>query len=422
MMNVFFFVILFALIIEYAIGLTADVLNLTSLRSGLPPDLEGVYRPEDYRRSQEYIRTNTRFGFVTSTFSLAVLLSFWFAGGFNYLDQMVRSWGFVPIVNGLFYIGILLAGYGLLTLPFDIYDTFVIEERFGFNKTTRRTFVLDMIKDLGLAALIGGALLSGVLALFQYAGYHAWAFCWIGFVVVSLILQYVAPTWIMPLFNKFTPLQPGELREAILSYAGSVDFPVKNVFVMDGSRRSTKSNAFFTGFGRNKRIALFDTLIEKHTVPELVTVLAHEISHHKKKHILQGTIISILHAGLLLFLLSIFLRSPGLYSAFHMAQPSIYSGLLFFGLLYTPLEMVLSLAMNVLSRKHEYEADRFAAETTGHTQELVEALKKLHTGNLSNLTPHPFYVFLNYSHPPLLERVRAVRRSEAPPHITTPSP
>jgi len=413
MINPFFFIILFALIVDYAIGLVADVLNLKSLRSELPPDLEGVYRPEDYRRSQEYIRTNTRFDFVTGAFGLAVLLAFWLAGGFNYLDQIVRSWGFVPIVNGLVYIGILLAGYSLLMLPFDIYDTFVIEERFGFNRTTRRTFVLDMIKNLGLAALVGGALLSGALALFQYAGYQAWLYCWMGFVVFSMILQYVAPTWIMPLFNKFSPLQPGELKEAILNYARSVDFPVKNVFVMDGSRRSAKSNAFFTGFGRNKRIALFDTLIARHTVPELIAVLAHEIGHHKKKHILQGTIINILHAGLLFFLLSIFLGSPGLYDAFYMQQPSIYSGLLFFGLLYTPLEMVLSVAMHVLSRKNEYEADRFAAETTHHPQEMVEALKKLHTGNLSNLTPHPFYVFLNYSHPPLLQRVRAILRSEA---------
>jgi STE24 endopeptidase len=410
MMNPFFFIILFALIMEYAIGLVADLLNLKSLRSELPPDLEGVYQPEDYRRSQEYIRTNTRFDFVASAFSLAVLLSFWFAGGFNYLDQIVRSWGFVPILNGLLYIGILLMGYSLIILPFSIYDTFVIEERFGFNKTTPRTFLMDRIKNLALAALLGGALLSGILALFQYVGYHAWIYCWIAFVVFSLILEYVAPTWIMPLFNKFSPLQPGELKEAILNYARSVDFPVKNVSVMDGSKRSTKSNAFFTGFGRNKRIALFDTLIERHAVPELIAVLAHEIGHHKKKHILQDTIINILHAGLLFFLLSIFLGSPGLYEAFYMEQQSIYSGILFFGLLYTPLEMVLSVAMQALSRKNEYEADRFAAETIQHPRELVEALKKLHTGNLSNLTPHPFYVFLNYSHPPLLERVRAILR------------
>jgi STE24 endopeptidase len=412
-MNPFFFVILFALLLEYAIGVAANLLNLRSLTSEVPPELEGVYPPEDYRKSQEYIRTNTRFDFITSTFSLVVLLSFWFAGGFNYVDQIVRSWGFTPVLNGLFYIGILLMGYGLLTLPFSIYHTFAIEERFGFNRTTRRTFLMDRIKGLGLAALIGAALLSAVLALFQYVGYHAWVYCWIAVTVFSLIMEYVAPTWIMPLFNKFTPLEPGELKEAILNYARSVGFPIKNVFVMDGSRRSSKSNAFFTGFGHNKRIALYDTLIEKHTVPELIAVLAHEIGHHKKKHILQGTIINIVHFGVLFFVLSIFLGSPGLYDAFYMQQQSVYSGILFFGLLYTPLEIILSVAMNALSRKNEYEADRFAAETVEHPQHLTEALKKLYAGNLSNLTPHPFYVFLNYSHPPLLQRVRAILRYEA---------
>jgi STE24 endopeptidase len=411
-MNPFFFIILFALLVEYAIGVAANLFNLKSLRSELPPALEGIYQPEDYRKSQEYIHTNTRFDFVTNTFSLVVMLSFWFAGGFNYLDQIVRSWGFVPILNGLFYIGILLIGYSLLTLPFSIYHTFVIEERFGFNRTTPRTFLADKIKGLGLAALIGAALLSSILALFEYVGYHAWIYCWIAVTVFSLILQYVAPTWIMPLFNKFTPLEPGELKEAILNYAHSVNFPVKNVFVMDGSKRSAKSNAFFTGFGHNKRIALFDTLIKKHTVPELIAVLAHEIGHYKKKHILQGTIINILHLGVLFFVLSIFLGSSGLYDAFYMEQQSIYSGIVFFGLLYTPLEMVLSVIMHALSRKNEYEADRFATETIRHPQHLIEALKKLYAGNLSNLMPHPFYVFINYSHPPLLQRIRAIQRYE----------
>ncbi len=216
----------------------------------------------------------------------------------------------------------------------------------------------------------------------------------------------------MPLFNKFTPLESDELKEAILNYTDSVNFPVKNVFVMDGSKRSSKSNAFFIGFGRNKRIALFDTLIEKHTVPELVAVLAHEIGHHKKKHVLQGTIISILHSGLLFFLLSIFLGSPSLYDAFYMEQQSIYSGILFFGLLYTPLEMILSIIIQAVSRKNEYEADHFAVETTKQPQKLIDALKKLSAGNLSNLTPHPFYVFLNYSHPPLLERIRTISQYE----------
>ena len=412
-MNPFFFIILFALLIEHAVGVVANLLNLKSLRSEPPSSLEGVYKPEEYRKAQEYIRTNTRFDFITGTFSLLVLLFFWFAGGFNYLDQVVRSWGSDPILNGLLYIGILMLGYSLLTLPFSIYHTFVIEERFGFNRTTPRTFLLDRIKGLGLAALLGAALLGGILALFEHVGYYAWVYCWLAVTAFSLIMQYVAPTWIMPLFNKFTPLEPGELKEAILNYARSVGFPITNVFVIDGSRRSSKSNAFFTGFGRNKRIALFDTLIKKHTVSELVAVLAHEIGHHKKKHILQGTIINILHTGVLFFVLSIFLGSSGLYDAFYMEQQSIYSGIVFFGLLYTPLEMVLSVIMHVLSRKNEYEADRFAAETIQHPQHLVQALKKLHAGNLSNLMPHPFYVFLNYSHPPLLQRMRAILRHQA---------
>jgi STE24 endopeptidase len=408
-MNPFFVVILCTILIEYAAGVVANLLNLRSLQWEIPAELEGVYPPEDYRKSQEYIRTNTRFDFAASTFSLVVLLSFWFAGGFNYLDQIVRSWGFTPVLSGLFYIGILLAGYTLLRLPFGIYHTFVIEQRFGFNSTTRRTFLMDRIKNLSLAALVGGALLSGILALFEYAGYHAWIYCWIAVAVFSLVLEYVEPTWIMPLFNKFTPLEPGELREAILNYARSLDFPVKNVFVMDGSKRSSKSNAFLLGFGRNKRIALVDTLIKNHTVPELVAVLAHEIGHYKKKHILQGTIINIAHFALLFFILSIFLGSPGLYDAFYMEQQSVYSGILFVALLYTPLEMIISVLTHALSRKNECEADRFAADSIEHRQHLRDALKKLYAGHFANLTPHPFYVVLNDSHPPLLQRIRAIR-------------
>jgi STE24 endopeptidase len=413
MMTPFLIVILCAILIEYAAAVVANLLNLRSLRSELPPELEGVYPPEDYRRSQEYIRTNTRFDFITGTFHLVVLLSFWFAGGFNYLDQIIRSWAFMPVLSGLFYIGILLIAYSLLTLPFSIYRTFVVEGTFGFNRTTRRTFLMDRIKNLGMAALIGGALLSGILALFEYAGCHAWIYCWIAVTVFSLVLEYVEPTWIMPLFNKFTPLEPGDLNEAILNYARSLDFPVKNVFVMDGSKRSSKSNAFLLGFGRNKRIALVDTLIKNHSVPELVAVLAHEIGHHKKKHIIQGAIINIVHFGVLLFILSIFLRSPGLYDAFSMEQQPVYSGILFVALLYTPLEMIISVLTRALSRKNECEADRFAANNIEHRQHLTEALKKLYAGHFSNLTPHPFYVFLNDSHPPLLQRIRAILQAEA---------
>jgi STE24 endopeptidase len=349
---------------------------------------------------------------VDSSFTLLILLAFWFSGGFNWFDQVVTGWNFVPVVTGLRYIGILLFAYSLIKLPFDIYSTFVIEERFGFNKTTRRTFLLDMLKGFILALLLGGLLLAGILALFQYVGIYAWVYCWAAVVIFSLAMQYVAPTWIMPLFNKYTPMAEGELKEAILKYTGSVNFPIKNIFVMDGSKRSSKSNAFFTGFGRNKRIALFDTLIAQHSVPEMVAVLAHEVGHYKKKHILQGMIISIVHTGVLFFLLSLFLTSPGLYQAFGIGYQPIYAGLLFFGLLYTPIELVLSVVMQMLSRKNEYEADRFAAETIDEPNNLIVALKKLSATNLSNLTPHPFYVFLNYSHPPLLQRIQAIQKTK----------
>lgn len=401
-----------ALVLDFSLKLVSDLLNLKSLKLELPFVLQDIYNQEDYRKSQEYLRTTTRFGLVDSSFTLLILLAFWFSGGFNWFDQVVTGWNLVPVVTGLLYIGILLFAYSLIKLPFDIYSTFVIEERFGFNKTTRRTFLLDMLKGFILALLLGGLLLAGILALFQYVGIYAWVYCWAAVVIFSLAMQYVAPTWIMPLFNKYTPMAEGELKEAILKYTGSVNFPIKNIFVMDGSKRSSKSNAFFTGFGRNKRIALFDTLIAQHSVPEMVAVLAHEVGHYKKKHILQGMIISIVHTGVLFFLLSLFLTSPGLYQAFGIGYQPIYAGLLFFGLLYTPIELVLSVVMQMLSRKNEYEADRFAAETIDEPNNLIVALKKLSATNLSNLTPHPFYVFLNYSHPPLLQRIQAIQKTK----------
>ncbi|MFC2068463.1 M48 family metallopeptidase, partial [Chloroflexota bacterium] len=304
----------------------------------LPTALEGIYKTEDYCKSQEYIRATTRFGLVGNSFTLILLFIFWFSGGFNWLDQIVRAWNYIPLLSGLLYIGIVVFTYSLLTLPFSIYGTFVIEESFGFNRTTPRTFFLDRVKGLGLTLLLGGMLLASILALFQYAGSYAWLYCWAAVAMFSLIIQYIAPTWIMPLFNKFTPMEPGQLKKSILRYARSVKFPIKSVFIIDGSKRSSKSNAFFTGFGRNKRIALFDTLISQHTIPEMVAVIAHEVGHYKKKHILQGTIVSILHTGVIFFLLSLFLGSSDLYQAFYMRQESIYVGLLFFGLLYTPIE------------------------------------------------------------------------------------
>lgn len=407
-MNVYAVIILATLLLNYTLNLVADLLNLRALRSALPPEFVGVYDAEAYRKSQEYTRVQTRFGILTSTWMLAVTLAFWCAGGFQALDALVRSWHLGLIWTGLAYIGLLALGKALLDLPFEVYDTFVIEARFGFNKATPWTFIGDRLKGLGLAAGLGAPLLAGVLALLAYAGPYAWVYCWLATTAFTLGVQWLAPTWILPLFNTFTPLPPGELKEAILAYARGVNFPVEDVFVIDGSRRSSKSNAFFTGFGKHKRIALFDTLIAGHTVSELVAVLAHEIGHYKKRHILRTTVLSIGHLGVMCFLLSVFLSHDGLFQAFYVQQPSVYTGLVFFGMLYAPIELVLSIGMHIMSRRHEYEADRFAVETFAEPAALAQALKKLSVHNLSHLTPHPFYVFLHYSHPPMLQRLQAI--------------
>jgi len=408
-MNAFSYIIIVALLLDFTIGIIADVLNLRALKLGPPDDLKDIYEEEEYRRSQQYTITNTKFSVVTGSFSLLILLAFWFAGGFNWLDMTIRAWDFPFLVNGLLYVGILSMAYYMVSLPFSVYATFVIEERFGFNKTTPRLFVMDLIKELALSLILGGLLLACVLSIFEYTGSYAWLYCWIAVTLFILVMQFVAPVWIMPLFNKFTPIGDGELKEGIMGYIKSVGYQAQGIFVIDGSKRSTKANAFFTGFGRYKRIALYDTLVDKYTVPEVVSVLAHEVGHYKKKHILQGMLISVLHIGVMLYLLSLFLDFSGLYEAFHIDQPSIYTGLLFFGLLYTPIEMVLSVVLNIWTRRMEYEADRFMAQTVEEPANLINALKKLSADSLSNLTPHPFYVFINYSHPSLLQRIKAIQ-------------
>jgi STE24 endopeptidase len=262
-----------------------------------------------------------------------------------------------------------------------------------------------MLKGVLLAILLGTPLLAAILAFFEYAGPHAWWYCWIGVTLYMLMVQFIAPAWIMPLFNKFTPLEEGELKSAILAYASNIQFPLENVYQMDGSRRSTKSNAFFTGFGKHKRIVLFDTLIKQHTIRELVAILAHEMGHYKKKHVRQALVWGILQTGLMLFLLGQFISYRGLFDAFYMSQQSVYAGMLFFAMLYAPIDFFTGILMQMRSRKNEIAADQFAAKTTKDPASMVTALKKLSVHNLSNLTPHPFYVFLNYSHPPVLQRI-----------------
>ncbi len=410
-MNVYAVVILTALLVNYGLNLVTNLLNLRRLGEPLPDEFKDVFDEERYRKSQAYTRERTKFGLLASSVDLLVLIGFWFAGGFAFVDDLVRSLNLGMIPTGLLYFLILALASWIVSLPFSIYETFVIEQRFGFNRTTVRTFILDLLKGALLALVLGGPILAAVLWFFAEAGPYAWVYAWAAVTVFGLLIQYVAPRYLLPLFNKFEPLPQGELRDAILSYASKVHFPIGEIYVMDGSRRSSKSNAFFTGFGRNRRIVLYDTLVEKHTTQELLAVFAHEVGHYKKKHILQSLAISFVHTGFLFFLLSFFLRSPGLFEAFYVDDMSVYAGLLFFGLLYTPVELLLSIPLQMLSRKHEYEADRYAVRTTRLTEAFVQALKKLSEHNLSNLNPHPAYVFLNYSHPPLRDRIAALRRA-----------
>jgi len=408
-MNIFAVIILATLAIDFVLNLVSDYLNLQSLDEGLPDEFSDVYNEETYDESQAYTKERTKFGLLTSAFNLMLLLVFWFGGGFNWMDEIIRSWELGVIWTGLVYIGMLILAKQLLSLPFSIYSTFVIEEKYGFNKTTPKTFVLDLLKGLGLSIALGGPLLAGILAFFTFIDQYAWLYAWGVVTVFTLFIQFIAPTWIMPIFNDFEPLdEESDLRQKIRDYADKVSFAMEGVYVMDGSKRSSKSNAFFTGFGKNKRIALYDTLIDNHEEDELVAVLAHEIGHYKKKHIIKNMAISIAQTGIMFFLLSIFLNSEGLFDAFYMEQMSVYGGLIFFGMLYAPIDMIVSVFMQILSRKYEFEADEFAS-TTYQKEPMINALKKLSKDNLSNLTPHPFYVFLNYSHPPVLERIKAIR-------------
>ncbi|MBC8418102.1 MAG: M48 family metallopeptidase [Desulfobacteraceae bacterium] len=407
---VFLVIILAILIGDYLLNLIVDIQNVRYLRTDLPEEFSGYYDREKYRKSQEYLKENTRFGFVTDSITTPVTIGFILFGGFNLIDQFARSFHLSAILTGLIFAGILVFASQILSIPFSIYRTFVIEEKYGFNKTTPKTFVLDIVKTWVLAAVIGGILFSGVLWFFEETGPLAWVYCWIAVTLFQVFLIFIAPVVIMPIFNKFVPLEDGELKSAIEGYAKGQDFKLKGVFTMDGSRRSTKSNAFFTGFGRFRRIVLFDTLIEKHTKDELVSVLAHEMGHYKKRHVLKSIVISILTTGLMFFILSIFINNRELFAAFRMEHTSIYASLFFFGFLYVPIDMILSVFGNMLSRRHEYEADDYAVTTYRKPQSMIAALKKLSVDNLSNLTPHPFKVILTYSHPPVLERIKAIRR------------
>ena len=412
-MNGYLLFILSVLLLGHLLDLTAALLNLRRLSPELPAEFVGVFDDNQYARSQAYTRATTRFGLIQSTASLALTVAFIVAGGFNYVDLAARSFGFSSIPTGLLFTGMLALLSAIAGLPFSVYSTFVIEQRFGFNTTTVATYVLDGLKTLLLAVVLGGPLLAAILWFFETSGSSAWLYCWIAAVAFVLVVQFLAPVAIMPLFNTFTPLAEGELKAAITNYAARQQFSIQGIYTMDGSKRSTRANAFFTGFGRFRRIVFFDTLAEKLAASEIVAVLAHEMGHCKLKHIPMMMALSTLQMGLLFFILSLFLGNQGLFAAFGMEHVSVYASLVFFGFLYSPISTLLAIGFNAFSRRNEYQADSYAARTLesgGGGESLISGLKKLSVSNLSNLTPHPLQVALNYSHPPVLARIAALRR------------
>ncbi|MCD6565335.1 MAG: M48 family metallopeptidase [Bacteroidales bacterium] len=404
MYNTLFYIILAIVVFDFALERLLDWLNSTRWSSKLPDELKGIYDPDRYEKSQKYEKENQKFGKLTSSFSLVLMVAMLFLAGFAIVDNWAREISTNQIVIALVFFGILGLAMDIVNTPFNLYDTFVIEEKYGFNKTTLKIFFLDKVKGWMLSLIIGGGLLALIIWFYMLTGKMFWIYTWLLMSVFMVFITMFYSTLIVPMFNKQTPLEEGELKTAIRNFAEKVNFKLDNIFVIDGSKRSTKANAYFSGLGAKKRIVLFDTLIEDLDTDEIVAVLAHEIGHYKKKHTKKGMIISVLQTGLTLYILSLLISNPELSKALGAEQTGFHLGLIAFGILYSPVSTVLGLGMNIFSRKNEFEADAFAGK---HYREeaLRTALKKLSVKNLSNLRPHPVVVFFHYSHPPLLKRL-----------------
>lgn len=413
--NAFFLVIVASLVAGWVLETWARAANLRAMAPELPPEFAEVMDADRYRASQNRTRDQARLAQVTDTLQLGLILVLMVSGGFGHLAGWADGLGWHPIIEGLVFLGVLGLGYDLVATPFTLYETFVLEERYGLNTTTPATFAADKLKGWALAGIIGGIMAGGVLAFFTHAGSLAWVWAWIALTLFALAMQYVAPAWIMPLFNRFDPLEDEDYRRPLEKLASEQGYDLSGIFVMDGSRRSRRSNAFLAGFGKKKRIALFDTLLEKNSPQEVRAVLAHELGHYKLGHVPALLAMFAVRTGISLAVLAVFLRAPGLYAAFGMDHAFLAAGLFFFGLLYMPASLVLQIATNAVSRSFERAADDFAARTTGPGH-LYRALRKLAADNLANLTPHPAKVVLHYAHPPVLARIRRLeaRMDEEP--------
>ena len=390
--------------IDFVFDKVLDFFNDKAKSPEMPAEAEGIYDAERYAKWLAYDKANGRVSSISSSISIVISLAMLVFGGFGWIDIQLREVTEQPVLLALLYFGVIGLASSIISLPFSVYSTFVIEERFGFNKTTVKTFIMDMIKGAALSLVIGGPLGALIVWLFYELGDAFWIIAWGIISLFSVFMTMFAATWIMPLFNKFTPLEDGELRTAIEAYCEKADFKLNRLFVMDGSKRSAKSNAFFSGLGPKKTIALYDTLIEQQSTEEIVAVLAHEIGHYKKQHTRQSLVLSILQTGVMLFLLGIFLRKPEFSLALGAEQLSFHVGIIAFGIIFSPISTIIGIGMNMLSRKNEFEADSYARDTYDG-KPLASALKKLTAENLGNLKPHPAYVFVHYSHPPVLKRL-----------------
>ena len=400
-----FYLIIGILVFDYLFEQFLGYLNSTRRNNKLPEILQGIYPEEKYQKSQLYEKTNYRFLVINSSFDLLIILLFLYFSGFALVDQIAQSYSSNQIMISLIFFGIILFASDILHIPFSIYNTFIIEERFGFNKTSAKIFILDKIKGWFLMILIGGGLLSLFAWFYYWFGDYFWIYTWITVSVFMVFMTMFYTSIILPLFNKLKPLEDGELKTSITTFCQKVGFKLNNVYVIDGSKRSTKANAFFSGIGRKKKIVLYDTLIENLTIEELLAVLAHEIGHYKKKHIYISMVSSIIKTGLTLYILSLFIGNPILSRALGVEKAGFHIGLIAFGILYSPISNIIDVFMNIISRKNEYAADKYA-HIHSNGEWLKQALIKLSINNLSNLTPHPLYVFFNFSHPTLLERIK----------------
>ena len=404
-----FYILISILLIKYILDTFLNNLNAKHFNDKIPNEVSDVYEIDEYQKSQSYKITNHNFSKITSLFSLITTLSFFFFDGFSIVDSIAREFSDNIISITLIFFGIISIGSDIISIPFSLYKTFVIEEKFGFNKTSKKTFFLDKLKGLFITIILGGTILALITWFHEFTGVHFWLYAWGLVTLFSVFMNMFYSKLIVPLFNEQTPLKNGELKDAITKYTNSVGFKLNNIFIINGSKRSTKANAYFSGFGNQKQITLYDTLIKDLTNDEIVAVLAHEVGHYKKKHLIFNLIVSIIITGITLFLLSLFINTPIFSLALGVTIPSFHIGLISFGILYSPISEITVMCMNYISRKFEYQAYNYAKKTFS-SKPLISSLKKLSKNSLSNLTPHHLYVFIHYSHPTLINRIKNLKQ------------